>query len=101
MAAFAMPGAAEGPQLTAVFAVRHEQTPRALRGRVFAAGAGLRITGFAAGATAAGPVASRSVAAAPLLAAVVCALSALPCAGRAARPGGHTTPGARAGSGAR
>ncbi|WP_189850474.1 hypothetical protein [Streptomyces omiyaensis] len=95
MAAFAMSGAAEGPQLTAVFAVRHEQTPRALRGRVFAAGAGLRITGFAAGATAAGPVASRSVAA------VVCALSALPCAGRAARPGGHTTPGARAGSGAR
>ncbi|MFF2780953.1 MFS transporter [Streptomyces sp. NPDC058052] len=79
--AFAVSGAAEGPQLTALFAVRHEETPRGLRGRVFATGAGLKITAFAVGAAVAGPVAARSVPAALLLAAAVCAVSALPWAG--------------------
>ncbi|MFI8511873.1 MFS transporter [Streptomyces sp. NPDC085460] len=80
VAAFAVAGAAEGPQLTALFAVRHEETPHGLRGRVFTTGAGLKITGFAVGAAVAGPVAARSVPAALLLAAVVCAVSALPYA---------------------
>ncbi|MFF0486644.1 MFS transporter [Streptomyces sp. NPDC004435] len=76
--AFAVAGAAEGPQLTALFTVRHEETPGPLRGRVFTTGAGLKITGFAVGAAVAGPVATRSVPAALLLAAAVCAVSALP-----------------------
>ncbi|WP_282692378.1 MFS transporter [Streptomyces sp. CC208A] len=78
VAAFAVSGAAEGPQLTALFAVRHEETPRRLRGRVFTTGASLKITGFAVGSAAAGPVAARSLPAALLLAAGVCAVSALP-----------------------
>ncbi|NML55222.1 MFS transporter [Streptomyces sp. R302] len=90
--AFAVAGAAEGPQLTALFAVRHEETPGWLRGRVFTTGAGLKITGFAVGAAAAGPVAARSVAAALLLAAVLCACSALPYAGLRNRRTVRATP---------
>ncbi|MEU9856572.1 MFS transporter [Streptomyces sp. NPDC047974] len=93
--AFAVAGAAEGPQLTALFAVRHEETPERLRGRVFATGAGLKITGFALGAAAAGPVAARSLPAALLLAAVLCAASALPYAGPRNRPSVTGTRGAR------
>jgi hypothetical protein len=69
-------GAGEGPQLTALFAVRHREAPEALRARVFTTGASLKITGFALGAAAAGPVAARSTAAALTAAAVVAALSA-------------------------
>ncbi|MFF9147714.1 MFS transporter [Streptomyces sp. NPDC014861] len=78
--AFAVAGAAEGPQLTALFTVRHEETPSRLRGRVFTTGAGLKITGFAVGAAVAGPVAAWSVPAALLGASAVCAVSALPYA---------------------
>ncbi|MFF7814057.1 MFS transporter [Streptomyces sp. NPDC007945] len=85
--AFAVAGAAEGPQLTALFAVRHEETPEGLRGRVFAVGTSVKITGFAVGAVVAGWVAARSVPAALLLAAVLCAVSALPYAGARGRPG--------------
>ncbi|MFF6791806.1 MFS transporter [Streptomyces filamentosus] len=81
VAAFAVAGAAEGPQLAALFAVRHEQTPARLRARVFALGAGLKVTGFAVGAAAGGAVAARSLPAALLLAAGTCAVSALPYAG--------------------
>ncbi|MFE6223181.1 MFS transporter [Streptomyces sp. NPDC057854] len=81
--AFAVAGAAEGPQLTALFAVRHAETPSRLRGRVFTTGASLKITGFAVGAAVAGPVAAGSLSAVPLLAAAVCAVSALPYAPRA------------------
>lgn len=81
VAAFAVAGAAEGPQLAALFAVRHEQTPARLRARVFALGAGLKVTGFAVGAAAGGAVAARSLSAALLLAAGTCAVSALPYAG--------------------
>ncbi|MET9346124.1 MFS transporter [Streptomyces termitum] len=78
--AFAVAGAAEGPSLSALFAVRQEWTPPGLRGRVFTTGASLKITGFAAGAALAGPVAVRSLPVALLLAAGVCLVSALPCA---------------------
>ncbi|MEU8885596.1 MFS transporter [Streptomyces hydrogenans] len=93
--AFAVAGAAEGPQLTALFAVRHAETPPRLRGRVFTTGAGLKITGFAMGAAVAGAVASRSLPAALLLAATVCAASALPYAARRSRPSVTGTPGSR------
>lgn len=92
---FAVAGAAEGPQLTALFAVRYEETPERLRGRVFTTGAGLKITGFALGAAAAGPVAARSLPAALLLAAALCAASALPYVGPRSRRNVTGTPGAR------
>ncbi|GGR25805.1 MFS transporter [Streptomyces roseolus] len=85
--AFAVAGAAEGPQLTALFAVRHEETPGRLRGRVFTIGAGVKITGFAVGAAAAAPVAARSLPSALVLAAALCAASALPWAGAPGRRG--------------
>ncbi|MDA2807399.1 MFS transporter [Nocardiopsis suaedae] len=52
-------GAAEGPQLTALFAVRHRDAPTAVRARVFTLGAGLKISGMAAGAAIAGVLAER------------------------------------------
>ncbi|MFD4370973.1 MFS transporter [Streptomyces sp. NPDC058486] len=85
--AFAAAGAAEGPQLTALFTVRHNETPRQLRNHVFTTGASLKITSFALGAAAAGQVATRSLPSALLLAAAACAASALPYAGaRTRRP---------------
>ncbi|MER6915637.1 hypothetical protein ABT354_28530 [Streptomyces sp. NPDC000594] len=50
-------GLAEGPQLTAVFAIRHREAPAGLRGQVFTTGASLKLTGFAAGAALAGQLA--------------------------------------------
>ncbi|MGW5353117.1 hypothetical protein ACWERV_21720 [Streptomyces sp. NPDC004031] len=88
VAALLLAGAGEGPQLTALFAVRHREAPEALRARVFTTGASLKITGFALGAAAAGPVAARSVPAALLAAAGVAALSAACPAGAAGRAGG-------------
>lgn len=70
-------GAGEGPQLTALFAVRHREAPGRLRARVFTTGASLKITAFACGAAAAGPVAARTASDALLLAA---SLQALACA---------------------
>lgn len=92
IAALLLAGAGEGPQLTALFAVRHRDAPEALRARVFTTGASLKTTGFALGAAAAGPVAARSVPAALLTASAVAALSAAwPAApsrtGRATRTG--------------
>jgi predicted MFS family arabinose efflux permease len=57
-------GVGAGPQLTALFAVRHRCAPPRLRGRVFTTGASLKLTGFALGAALAGPLADRSVPAA-------------------------------------
>lgn len=54
-------GAAEGPQLTALFAVRHREAPEPLRGQIFTTGASLKLTGFALGAALAGPVAGWSL----------------------------------------
>ena len=50
LAAVALGGAGEGPQLTALFAVRHRETPANLRGQVYTTAASLKIAGLAAGA---------------------------------------------------
>ncbi len=53
--AFLATGCAEGPQLAALFTVRHREAPERLRGQVFTTGASVKITGFAVGAATAGP----------------------------------------------
>ncbi|GED88963.1 hypothetical protein TNCT6_60480 [Streptomyces sp. 6-11-2] len=70
-------GAGEGPQLAALFAVRHREAPEHLRGQIFTTGASLKITGFALGAAVAGPAANWSLPGASALAATVAALAAL------------------------
>ncbi|MFC8897161.1 MFS transporter [Streptomyces cinereoruber] len=77
VAAAFVAGIGEGPQLTALFAVRHREAPERLRSQIFTTGAGLKITGFALGAVAAGPVAARSLTGALLLATGTAALAAL------------------------
>jgi MFS family permease len=88
LAAIALAGAGEGPQLTAVFAVRHRDTPAHLRGQVYTTAASLKIAGMAAGAALAGPLAGRSVTACLLIAAgtELCAAAAYLVAGLT-RPG--------------
>ncbi len=54
-------GIGEGPQLTALFAVRHREAPVHLRGQIFTTGASLKITAFALGVAAAGPLATWSL----------------------------------------
>jgi MFS family permease len=68
LAAVAIGGAGEGPQLTALFAVRHRESPEHMRGQIFTTAASLKIAGMAAGAALAGPLASRSVTGCLLLA---------------------------------
>nr|WP_234340464.1 MFS transporter [Streptomyces sp. TP-A0875] len=97
VAAAVVVGAGEGPQLTALFAVRHREAPAELRGQVFTTGASLKITGFAAGAALAGPLAARSLtaaltAAAALAVASVLAPARLPSDGAGSGPAG-TAPG--------
>lgn len=70
-------GIGEGPQLAALFAVRHREAPDHLRGQIFTTGASLKITGFALGAAVAGPVATWSLPGTLALAASVAALAAL------------------------
>ncbi|MFB7572465.1 MFS transporter [Streptomyces sp. NPDC056165] len=70
-------GAGEGPQLAALFAVRHREAPEHLRGQIFTTGASLKITGFAVGAAVAGPAAHWSLPGAVALAAIVAVLAAL------------------------
>jgi hypothetical protein len=69
LAAVALAGAGEGPQLTALFAVRHRETPASLRGQVYTTAASLKIAGLAAGAALAGPLAGWSVTGCLLIAA--------------------------------
>jgi MFS family permease len=69
MAAVAAGGAGEGPQLTALFAVRHREAPEHMRGQIYTTAASLKIAGLAAGAALAGPLAGRSVTACLLVAA--------------------------------
>lgn len=69
VAAVVLAGAAEGPLLTALFAVRHREAPERLRAQIFTTGASLKITGFACGAALAGPVAAWSLPGALLAAA--------------------------------
>ncbi|MFJ2773204.1 MFS transporter [Streptomyces sp. NPDC087300] len=72
-------GVGEGPQLTALFAVRHREAPEHLRGQIFTTGASLKVTGFAVGAAVAGPVAARSLPGALALAVGVAGVGFLVC----------------------
>ncbi|MEV4876560.1 MFS transporter [Streptomyces cyaneofuscatus] len=96
VAAMVAVGIGEGPQLTALFAVRHREAPDRLRSQVFTTGASLKMTGFAVGAAAAGPLAGWSLPGALLVAAGTAALAApaffaVRTADRPARPAGTTT----------
>jgi MFS family permease len=91
MAAVALGGAGEGPQLTALFAVRHRESPEHMRGQIFTTAASLKIGGLAVGAVLAGSLAGRSVTACLLVAAgfELCAAAAYVLIGpspKAARP---------------
>ncbi len=91
IAAVALGGAGEGPQLTALFAVRHRESPEHMRGQIFTTAASLKIGGLAAGTALAGPLAGRSVTACLLAAAgfELCAAAAYVLIGpppKAARP---------------
>ncbi|MFI6416669.1 MFS transporter [Streptomyces sp. NPDC050842] len=70
-------GIADGPQLAALFAVRHRESPERLRGQIFTTGASLKITGFALGAAVGGPLATRSLPGSLAVAASVSALATL------------------------
>lgn len=59
--AAAVVGAAEGPQLTSLFTVRHREAPERLRTQVFTTAASLKVSAFAAGAALAGPLADLSL----------------------------------------
>ena len=76
--AVAVVGAGEGPQLTALFAVRHRESPEHMRGQIFTTAASLKIGGMAAGAALAGTLAGRSVTGCLLVAAGIelCAAAA-------------------------
>ncbi|WP_190115234.1 MFS transporter [Streptomyces flavofungini] len=76
-AAMAVAGAGAGPQLTALFAVRHREAPDQLRGQIFTTGASLKITGFAIGAGIGGPIATWSLSGSLLVAAGFEVLAAL------------------------
>ncbi|MGW1762213.1 MFS transporter [Streptomyces mirabilis] len=70
-------GIGEGPQLAALFAIRHREAPEHLRAQIFTTGASLKVTGFALGAAVAGPVVTRSLPGALALAASAAVLAAL------------------------
>ncbi|OPC79427.1 hypothetical protein B4N89_31800 [Embleya scabrispora] len=61
IAAMLLAGMAEGPQLTALFTIRHREAPEALRSRIFTTGASLKITTFALGAALTGPLLAHSL----------------------------------------
>ncbi|MER5318383.1 MFS transporter [Streptosporangium roseum] len=77
VAAAVVAGAGQGPQLTAVLAVRHRDAPGRLRGQIFTTAASLKITSFAAGSAIAGPLAAWSLTGALCAAAGLQLLAAL------------------------
>jgi hypothetical protein len=94
LAAVAFGGVGEGPQLTALFAVRHRESPEHMRGQIFTTAASLKIGGLAVGTALAGPLAGRSVTACLLIAAgfELCAAAAYVLIGsRNAGPARDTT----------
>jgi hypothetical protein len=103
VAAIALGGAGEGPQLTALFAVRHREAPEQLRGQIFTSAASLKIGGLAAGAALAGPLAGRSVTACLLIAAgfELCAAAAYLLIRSRPEAAGPVSPPEAAGSGSR
>ena len=80
-------GFAEGPQLTALFAIRHREAPEHVRAQVFTTAASVKITGLAAGAALAGPLAAWSLPACLLTAAAVQVAAAVTCLSRSERHG--------------
>jgi MFS family permease len=94
--AVAVAGAGEGPQLTALFAVRHRESPEHMRGQIFTTAASLKIGGMAAGAALAGTLAGRSVTGCLLVAAGIelCAAAAYLLTGRPGRRPGNLDPAA-------
>ncbi|MYS82555.1 MFS transporter [Streptomyces sp. SID5474] len=60
IAAMMLAGIGEGPQLTALFAIRHREAPDRLRSRIFTTGASLKITAFALGAALTGPLSTHA-----------------------------------------
>jgi MFS family permease len=99
IAAIAVAGVADGPQLAATFAVRHREAPRRRRGQVFTTAASLKISAGALGAALAGHLAAHStalvlIAAAATQAAALVAFAAVrghadgPDGGQADAPGG-------------
>ncbi|MFD6948542.1 hypothetical protein A6A08_18510 [Nocardiopsis sp. TSRI0078] len=95
LAGAALVGAAEGPQLASLFAVRHREAPEHLRSQVFTTGASLKISAFALGAAVAGPLAEVSVPVCLAVAAGIQAVAALVYAGIrvGAGPQPSSTPG--------
>jgi MFS family permease len=97
LAAVALAGAGEGPQLTALFAIRHRETPARMRGQVYTTAASLKIAGLAAGAALGGPLAGYSVTTCLLVAAGIelCAAASglLAGASRGRRVPGNGLPG--------
>lgn len=77
LVAVALVGAVEGPQLTALFSVRHREAPERVRAQVFTVGASLKISAFALGAAVAGPLADLSAGLCLAVAAAVQLLAAL------------------------
>jgi MFS family permease len=75
--AVAAGGAGEGPQLTAVFEVRHREAPAGMRAQIFTTAASLKIGGMSLGAALAGPLAGHSVVACLLAAAGIEACAAV------------------------
>lgn len=61
LAAMLVAGIADGPQLAAVFAVRHREAPEQSKSQVFTTGASLKITAAAIGAALAGYLADSSL----------------------------------------
>ena len=94
--AVAVAGAGEGPQLTALFAVRHRESPEHMRGQIFTTAASMKIGGMAAGAALAGPLAGRSVTSCLLVAAgfELCAAAAYLLTGRIGRRSANPDPAA-------
>lgn len=78
-------GFAEGPQLTALFAIRHREAPEHVRAQVFTTAASVKITGLAAGAALAGPLAAWSLPACLITAAAVQLIAAASCISRSER----------------
>lgn len=70
-------GLADGPQLAAIFAVRHREAPKGLRSQVFTTGASLKIAGAAVGAEVAGLLAVHSLRVTILVAGVIQSLAAI------------------------
>jgi MFS family permease len=64
-------GAGSGPQLTALFEVRHREAPDGMRGQVFTTAASLKIAGYSAGTALGGMLAGWSVTGCLLIAAAI------------------------------